>query len=47
MTTTSMSLLRLVPLAFVNFSVGAGAFFIIGMIGPLSADLSLTKLQAG
>ena len=43
----SVPLTRLIPLAFVNFSVGAGAFFIIGMIGPLSAALSLTKVQAG
>ena len=42
-----MSLLGLIPLAFLNFSVGAGAFFILGMIGPLSAELSLTKVQAG
>ena len=42
-----MPLARLIPLAFLNFSVGAGAFFILGMIGPLSADLALTKVQAG
>lgn len=45
--TAPMSLMRLVPLSFLNFAVGAGAFFIIGMIGPLSTDLSLTKMQAG
>ena len=41
------SFLQLLPLAFLNFSVGAGAFFIIGIIGPLSTDLALTKVQAG
>ena len=46
-TTPSYSFTRLVPLAFLNFSVGAGAFFIIGLIGPLSTALSLTKVQAG
>lgn len=45
--TASMPLTRLIPLAFVNFTVGAGAFFIIGMIGPLSTALALTKVQAG
>ena len=44
---TSHSFTRLLPLAFLNFSVGAGAFFIIGLIGPLSSALSLTKVQAG
>ncbi len=45
--TPTTSFARLIPLAFLNFSVGAGAFFIIGIVGPLSTDLALTKVQAG
>jgi MFS transporter, DHA1 family, inner membrane transport protein len=37
----------LVPLAFVNFTIGAGAFLVIGMLGPLSQSLAMTKAQAG
>lgn len=40
-------LTALLPLAFLNFAVGAGAFFVIGLLGPLALDLSLTKVQAG
>ena len=35
------------PLAFVNFAVGAGAFLVIGMLSPLAHVLSMSKLQAG
>lgn len=37
----------LLPLAFTNFTIGAGAFFVIGLIGPLTASLGLSKVQAG
>lgn len=37
----------LLPLAFTNFTIGAGAFFVIGLIGPLTETLALTKVQAG
>src|SRR5947209_19211235 len=37
----------LLPLAFVNFAVGAGAFLIIGMLSPLAQSLSMSKVQAG
>src|SRR3954454_2807223 len=37
----------LMPLAFVNFAVGAGAFLVIGMLSPLAQVLSMSKLQAG
>ena len=37
----------LIPLAFVNFTIGAGAFVVIGMLAPLSQSLSMTKAQAG
>ncbi len=37
----------LLPLAFVNFAVGAGAFLVIGMLSPLAQSLSMSKVQAG
>src|SRR6059058_5760164 len=37
----------LLPLAFVNFAVGAGAFLVIGMLSPLAQLLSMSKVQAG
>ena len=37
----------LIPLAFVNFTIGAGAFLPIALLAPLSKALSLTKAQAG
>src|SRR5438270_12738749 len=37
----------LLPLAFVNFTVGAGAFLVIGMLSPLAQSLSMSKVQAG
>jgi DHA1 family inner membrane transport protein len=37
----------LLPLAFVNFAVGAGAFLVIGMLSPLAHSLSMSKVQAG
>src|SRR5947209_2983642 len=37
----------LLPLAFANFAVGAGAFLIIGMLSPLAQSLSMSKVQAG
>jgi predicted MFS family arabinose efflux permease len=37
----------LLPLAFVNFTVGVGAFVPISLLAPLSQSLSLTKAQAG
>lgn len=36
----------LLPLAFVNFAVGAGAFVVIGMLSPLAQALSMSKVQA-
>jgi len=36
----------LLPLAFVNFAVGAGAFLVIGMLSPLAQSLSMSKVQA-
>jgi predicted MFS family arabinose efflux permease len=36
----------LLPLAFANFVVGAGAFVVIGMLSPLAHSLSMSKLQA-
>lgn len=35
------------PLAFINFAVGAGAFLVIGMLSPLAQLLSMSKVQAG
>lgn len=37
----------LIPLAFVNFMIGAGAFLPIALLAPLSQALSLSKAQAG
>ncbi|MEA3089263.1 MAG: hypothetical protein QOJ04_605 [Caballeronia sp.] len=37
----------LLPLAFVNFAVGAGAFLVIGLLSPLAQSLSMSKVQAG
>ncbi len=37
----------LIPLAFVNFTVGVGAFVPISLLAPLSQSLSLSKAQAG
>jgi MFS family permease len=37
----------LLPLAFVNFPVGAGAFLVTGMLSPLAQSLSMSKVQAG
>ncbi|MFT4099263.1 MAG: MFS transporter [Rhodoblastus sp.] len=37
----------LLPLAFVNFTIGAGAFLVIALLAPLSQALSMTKAQAG
>jgi predicted MFS family arabinose efflux permease len=37
----------LMPLAFINFAVGAGAFLVIGMLSPLAQLLSMSKVQAG
>jgi DHA1 family inner membrane transport protein len=36
----------LLPLAFINFAVGAGAFLVIGMLSPLAQSLSMSKVQA-
>jgi predicted MFS family arabinose efflux permease len=36
-----------VAAAFVNFTVGAGAFLVIGMLSPLAQSLSMSKVQAG
>lgn len=37
----------LLPLAFVNFTIGAGAFLVIALLAPLSQALSMSKAQAG
>ncbi|MCB1544052.1 MAG: MFS transporter [Rhodoblastus sp.] len=37
----------LLPLAFVNFTIGAGAFLVIALLAPMSQALSLSKAQAG
>lgn len=37
----------LLPLAFVNFTIGAGAFLVLGLLAPITERLSLTKAQAG
>ena len=37
----------LLPLAFVNFTIGAGAFLVLGLLAPITESLSLTKAQAG
>lgn len=37
----------LAPLAVANFTIGAGAFAVIGLIAPLAARHDLTKAQAG
>ena len=37
----------LLPLAFVNFTIGAGAFLVLGLLAPITDSLSLTKAQAG
>lgn len=37
----------LAPLAFANFTIGAGAFAVIGLIAPLAARHDLTKTQSG
>ena len=37
----------LLPLAFVNFTIGAGAFLVLGLLAPITDALSLTKAQAG
>ena len=36
----------LAPLAFVNFTIGAGAFIVIGLLVPIADALALTKSQA-
>ncbi|HMN71670.1 MAG TPA: MFS transporter [Rhodoblastus sp.] len=48
--TTSKSVLPkriLLPLAVVNFTIGAGAFLVIALLAPISQALSMTKAQAG
>ena len=37
----------LLPLAFVNFTIGAGAFLVIALLAPISQSLSMSKAQAG
>ena len=37
----------LLPLAFVNFTIGAGAFLVIALLAPISQSLAMTKAQAG
>ena len=37
----------LLPLAFVNFTIGAGAFLVIALLAPLTQSLALSKAQAG
>lgn len=37
----------LLPLAFVNFTIGAGAFLVIALLAPISQALSMSKAQAG
>ena len=47
MTDASRAKSVLLPLALVNFTIGAGAFLPIALLAPLSQALSLSKAQAG